>query len=203
MSLQCCNSYVNHSGFIHPAINLSPGGAAALFMNLNVAELLRLVCRFLSFGYIVLRVYERDIFQHFSADLLSLFVSYACFSLCPPVHMRHERNRDLLHHRCPGSGLTYPLQSVLCMKSQALGLNWLCNSSFDLISHLVGGRGDAMNTVEWHSVGHNTPDGGVRVTGVIPPPNTDLFGLRWRKWSQNHSWHWYSPLFVYSVISKQ
>lgn len=35
-SPQCCNSSVNHCGFIHPAINLSPRGAAALAMNLNV-----------------------------------------------------------------------------------------------------------------------------------------------------------------------
>lgn len=36
MSLQCRNSSVNHCGFIHPPINLSPRGAAALAMNLNV-----------------------------------------------------------------------------------------------------------------------------------------------------------------------
>lgn len=36
ISPECCNSYVNQCGFIHPAINLSPRGAAALAMNLNV-----------------------------------------------------------------------------------------------------------------------------------------------------------------------
>ena len=36
MSFQCCNSSVNHCGFIHPSINLGRQGAAALATNLNV-----------------------------------------------------------------------------------------------------------------------------------------------------------------------
>ncbi len=73
-------------------------------------------------------------------QIFCLHVSSARLSLRPPVRMiKHEGNGDLLLHRCPGFGLPYPLQSVLCMNSQAPGLNWLCNSSFDLINHLVGG----------------------------------------------------------------
>lgn len=75
-------------------------------------------------------------------------------------------------------GLTYPLQAVLCLRSQALRLNWLCNSSFDLINHLVGG-------LRRHSVGYNTPDG--RVDGK-QSPNTDLFGSRLREWNQKLYW---------------
>lgn len=175
MSPQCCNSSVNHCGFIHPAINLSPRGAAALAVNLNVCWIATPGLQ-ISALVIALRVvtciWEGYFLFSTSQQIFCLHVSSARLSLRPPVRMiRHEGNGDLLLHRCPGFGLTYPLQSVLCMKSQAPGLNWLCNSSFDLINHLVGGGG-AIDTVEWHCVGHDTPDGRV---DVIPPPKSQTF----------------------------
>lgn len=140
MSPQCCKSPVNHYGFIHPAINLSPREAAALSMNLNVCRTAGASLQFPAL-VVVWRAAIREGCLYSAFEHIFCFLVFSAgLSCCLPVLMiTLEWSSDLLHHRCPGFGLTYPLQSVLCMQSQASGLNWLCNSSFDLISHLVGG----------------------------------------------------------------
>lgn len=67
-----------------------------------------------------------------------IFLALFCksFVLVFPLHaspsvFSHEGSRALVHHRCPGFGLTYPMQSVLFMQPQASGLNW------DVIHHLT------------------------------------------------------------------
>lgn len=138
MSAQFRNSSVNHCGFIHPAINLRPRGAAALAMDLSVCWIAALGLQISSYN--TESSYKRGLYSFSSfQQIFCLLVSSGCLSFHPAVYMiKREGNSGLLLHRCPGFGLTYPLQSVLCTRSQAPELNWLCNSSFDLINHFVG-----------------------------------------------------------------
>lgn len=95
-------------------------------------------------------VFSLDIFQ----QIFCLHVSFRCLLVHPPM-IKDEGNSDLQPHRCPVSGLTNPMQSVLCMMSQGPGVNWVCNLSFDLIKHLVEGATDTVG----QTLGHNIPDG--------------------------------------------
>lgn len=150
MSLKRCSSSVNHCGCILTANNPSPRGAAALTMNRNVC-------------WVSLQTYRTER-GCVCVNLCVCFITFPfcfvffflCFSLPPPVQAWRRLN-DLLFH------------SVW---------DWLCNSSSDLISHLVGVSD--MDTVEWHCVGNSTSGG---VTGA---KTTDL--LIYLHGGQNHSW---------------
>lgn len=75
-------------------------------------------------------------FNHFSANFFSVFPPHAVHSFILPIHSSMKQAMACCF---TAFALTYPLQSVLWMKSQALLFNRLCNLSFDLISHVEGG----------------------------------------------------------------
>lgn len=105
-----------------------------------------------------------------------------------------EGNCVWLLHRCPGLGLTYPPQSVVCMNSRVARLNCLCNSSFDLIKHLVGGG--VIDTVVWHSgPWHPRWESWCHAASKTQT----FFGLRLKERSHNNSWHRFRRLFIYSI----
>lgn len=91
MSVRCCNSSVNHCGFIHLAINLSPRGAAALSMNLNVWQTATSGLQ-ISVLVVVLRgaVWEGSFFCTF----LQIFC-FCLSSVCLSLHLQAWRKQRL------------------------------------------------------------------------------------------------------------